>query len=583
MPRQISRIFINDLLSRTDIIDLISTRVKLKKQGKNYKACCPFHKEQNPSFTVNSEKQFYYCFGCGASGNAIDFLINYENLNFIESIEELATMHCLQLPSWDNCSPANKEYYSQRQKLFHLMNEISIFYQQELGKNTAMLAHKYLQKRGLSKAVIKKFAIGFAPPGWGNVLKRYGSSKSKLYRLNKVGMLITNDNGSTYDLFRERVMFPIRDKRGRVLAFGGRSLIEGQPKYIHSPDTEIFHKSDYLYGMYEVQQQHAKLTRILVVEGYIDVVSLSQFGIDYAVALLGTTTTAEHIQRIYRITDQVVYCYDGDPAGMEAAWRSLQKALPYLADGCQLRFMFIPKGEDPDTLVRKIGKQAFEQQIESAQPLSAFLFDKLMLQVDLTSQDGRAKLSTLALPLINKVPGQTLRIYLRQELGNKLGIFEDSQLEKILPKITTTKLNNFRKLRFKRTTMRIIIGLLVQNPRFAFLVPTVEVLNQAHKPGVQLLIELVHACKVQPGLTTGGLLENYRYNKFYKQLETLATWNHMIMDDMIEDTFLDALASLYDSVLQQRQNWLIARDRSHRLNSDERQELWSLNIALAKK
>ncbi|MBN5248917.1 DNA primase [Serratia marcescens] len=581
MAGRIPRVFINDLLARTDIVDLIDARVKLKKQGKNYHACCPFHHEKTPSFTVNGEKQFYHCFGCGAHGNAVDFLMNYDRLEFVETIEELATMHGLEVPYEAGTGPTQIERH-QRQSLYQLMEQLSAFYQQSLQQSSGAPARSYLQQRGLSDDVIRHFAIGFAPAGWDNALKRFGRGADSRRALNDAGMLVTNDQGRSYDRFRERVMFPIRDKRGRVIAFGGRVLGDGMPKYLNSPETEVFHKGRQLYGLYEAQQNHPNLQRLLVVEGYMDVVALAQFGIDYAVASLGTSTTAEHIQLLFRATDNVVCCYDGDRAGREAAWRALETALPYLNDGRQLRFMFLPDGEDPDTLVRKEGKEAFEQRMEQAQPLSTFLFESLLPQVDLSSPDGRAKLSTLALPLITQVPGETLRLYLRQELGNKLGLLDDSQLDKLMPK-QAENANPYQAPQLKRTTMRILIGLLVQNPQLATLIPSLEGLEQTKQAGLPLFVELVQTCLAQPGLTTGQLLELYRDNKFSQQLETLATWNHMIVEDMVEQTFLDTLASLYDSVLEQRLETLIAQARTRGLSAEEREEVRSLNQVLAKK
>jgi len=581
MAGRIPRVFINDLLARTDIVDLIDARVKLKKQGKNYHACCPFHHEKTPSFTVNGEKQFYHCFGCGAHGNAVDFLMNYDRLEFVETIEELATMHGLEVPYEAGTGPTQIERH-QRQSLYQLMEQLSAFYQQSLQQSSGAPARSYLQQRGLSDDVIRHFAIGFAPAGWDNALKRFGRDADSRRALNDAGMLVTNDQGRSYDRFRERVMFPIRDKRGRVIAFGGRVLGDGMPKYLNSPETEVFHKGRQLYGLYEAQQNHPNLQRLLVVEGYMDVVALAQFGIDYAVASLGTSTTAEHIQLLFRATDNVVCCYDGDRAGREAAWRALETALPYLNDGRQLRFMFLPDGEDPDTLVRKEGKEAFEQRMEQAQPLSTFLFESLLPQVDLSSPDGRAKLSTLALPLITQVPGETLRLYLRQELGNKLGLLDDSQLDKLMPK-QAENANPYQAPQLKRTTMRILIGLLVQNPQLATLIPSLEGLEQTKQAGLPLFVELVQTCLAQPGLTTGQLLELYRDNEFSQQLETLATWNHMIVEDMVEQTFLDTLASLYDSVLEQRLETLIAQARTRGLSAEEREEVRSLNQVLAKK
>ena len=530
MAGRIPRVFINDLLARTDIVDLIDARVKLKKQGKNFHACCPFHNEKTPSFTVNGEKQFYHCFGCGAHGNAIDFLMNYDKLEFVETVEELAAMHNLEVPFEAGSGPSQIERH-QRQTLYQLMDGLNTFYQQSLQQPVATSA---------------------------------------------------NDQGRSYDRFRERVMFPIRDKRGRVIGFGGRVLGNDTPKYLNSPETDIFHKGRQLYGLYEAQQDNAEPNRLLVVEGYMDVVALAQYGINYAVASLGTSTTADHIQLLFRATNNVICCYDGDRAGRDAAWRALETALPYMTDGRQLRFMFLPDGEDPDTLVRKEGKEAFEARMEQAMPLSAFLFNSLMPQVDLSTPDGRARLSTLALPLISQVPGETLRIYLRQELGNKLGILDDSQLERLMPKAAESGVSR-PVPQLKRTTMRILIGLLVQNPELATLVPQLENLDENKLPGLGLFRELVNTCLSQPGLTTGQLLEHYRGTNNAATLEKLSMWDDIADKNIAEQTFTDSLNHMFDSLLELRQEELIARERTHGLSNEERLELWTLNQELAKK
>ncbi|EPE1853144.1 DNA primase [Cronobacter dublinensis] len=581
MAGRIPRVFINDLLARTDIVDLIDARVKLKKQGKNYHACCPFHNEKTPSFTVNGEKQFYHCFGCGAHGNAIDFLMNYDKLEFVETVEELAAMHNLEVPFEAGSGPTQIERH-QRQTLYELLDGLNGFYRQALQAQNAEPARQYLAKRGLSESVIERFAIGYAPPGWDNALKRFGTNSENRQSLIDAGMLVTNDKGRSYDRFRERVMFPIRDKRGRVIGFGGRVLGDALPKYLNSPETDIFHKGRQLYGLYEVQQSDPNPPRLLVVEGYMDVVALSQYDINYAVASLGTATTAEHIQMLFRVTNNVICCYDGDRAGRSAAWRALETALPYMTDGRQLRFMFLPDGEDPDTLVRQEGKAAFEARMEQAQPLSTFLFNSLLPQVDLSTPDGRAQLSTLALPLISQVPGETLRIYLRQELGNKLGILDDSQLERLM----TRQADNSQTRpapTLKRTTMRILIGLLVQNPELAPLVPSLAALDKTKLPGLELFSELVNTCFSQPGLTTGQLLEHYRGTKEAATLEKLSTWDDIADKDIAEKTFTDALDHLFDSVLELRLTELIARSRTQGLSAAEREEVRIITEARAKK
>ncbi|EFD7763728.1 DNA primase [Escherichia coli] len=579
MAGRIPRVFINDLLARTDIVDLIDARVKLKKQGKNFHACCPFHNEKTPSFTVNGEKQFYHCFGCGAHGNAIDFLMNYDKLEFVETVEELAAMHNLEVPFEAGSGPSQIERH-QRQTLYQLMDGLNTFYQQSLQQPVATSARQYLEKRGLSHEVIARFAIGFAPPGWDNVLKRFGGNPENRQSLIDAGMLVTNDQGRSYDRFRERVMFPIRDKRGRVIGFGGRVLGNDTPKYLNSPETDIFHKGRQLYGLYEAQQDNAEPNRLLVVEGYMDVVALAQYGINYAVASLGTSTTADHIHMLFRATNNVICCYDGDRAGRDAAWRALETAMPYMADGRQLRFMFLPDGEDPDTLVRKEGKEAFEARMEQAQPLSMFLFNNLLPQVDLSSPDGSTKLAALALPLINQVPGDAHRIQLRQMLGLKLGIFDDTQLDRLVPKQAENSV--VRPVQqIKRTPMRILIGLLIQNPGLAPLVPPLQGLNQTKQPGLDLFAELVNICITEPGLTTAQLLENYRGTSEYPTLEKLSVWND-IKDENVEKTFTDTLNTIFDSMLRMRLEELIALDRTNRISTEERREFWEIRQALEK-
>uniref|UniRef100_A0A3B0LYQ9 DNA primase n=1 Tax=Arsenophonus endosymbiont of Trialeurodes vaporariorum TaxID=235567 RepID=A0A3B0LYQ9_9GAMM len=580
MAGRIPRTFINDLLARTDIVDLIDTKVPLKKQGKNHHACCPFHNEKTPSFTVNGDKQFYHCFGCGAHGNAIDFLMNYDKLDFVETIEELATMHGLEIP-YETGNSANQIERHQRQNLYQLMDEINQFYQHLLNKLDSQSAKQYLIQRGLSDEVIYRFSIGFAPSGWDNLLKHFAKHADSHKQLDAAGMLVTNNNCRTYDRFRERIMFPIRNRRGRVVAFGGRVLDDTFPKYLNSPETEIFHKGRQLYGLYEATQNNLALSKLLVVEGYMDVVALAQFGINYAVASLGTSTTAEHIQLLFRTTDTVICCYDGDKAGREAAWRTLETALPYLSDGRQLQFMFLPDGEDPDSLIRKEGKTNFEQRMDKSHSLSTFLFDTLVAQVDLSSHEGKAKFNRLAIPLIKKVPGDTLQLYLAQELGNFIGIPDTSRIFAMIEKGSAEK-TNYQTPKIKPTTMRILIALLVQNPNFVSLIPTLDGIKHSQLPGLSLFLELVELCQSHPGINTGQLLEYYRNNKFVKQLEKLATWNDIEIEEIAEKMFKDALEHLFITALDERFAFLMAKERTEGLTSEEREEVRLIIVARIK-
>jgi len=403
MAGRIPQTFIDDLLARVNIIDVLDGRVqKLKRAGKNYSGLCPFHKEKTPSFSANQEKQFYYCFGCGAGGNALGFLMDYENISFPEAVEELAKTAGMEVPRDD--SPQQREKDQQLKKLYELLEAASQYYEEQLRRNENRTdAVDYLKSRGLSGQAAKAFSIGFAPSGWDNLLKHLGEGdphKAKL--LEEAGMLIHNeDRDSRYDRFRNRIMFPIRDQRGRTIAFGGRVLGDDKPKYLNSPETPTFHKSRELYGLYEARKHNSKLDRLIIVEGYMDVVGLAQYGIHYAVATLGTATTAQHLERLFKIVPEIIFCFDGDNAGREAAMRALKTAMPVIEDGKEARFLFLPDGEDPDSLVRQEGEIAFSERLGKAQPLSEFFFKSYSESADLDSMDGRARFSTEVLPAIN--------------------------------------------------------------------------------------------------------------------------------------------------------------------------------------
>jgi len=375
-------------LTRVDITDVIDARVPLKKAGKNLQACCPFHNEKTPSFTVSSEKQFYHCFGCGAHGTAIGFLMEYDQMSFPEAIHELADSVGMTVPSSQSfvANPA-------KLNLYELLDKVSQFYIHQLHSHPKRDEfNNYLKQRGLSPAIIEHFGIGMAPEGWDHVLKKFGSSQKAIEQLNEAGLLSSNDKGNTYDRFRSRVMFPIRDRRGRVIGFGGRVLDDSSPKYLNSPETPVFHKGHELYGLYQARKANRKLERLIIVEGYMDVIALAEKGISNAVATLGTATTPEHLRQLQRSAPEVIFCFDGDRAGREAAWRAAENALPLLGGNHQLKFMFLPDGEDPDTLVNQKGADAFNKLVINAKNFSDFFFESLEKRVDIESMDGRARL-----------------------------------------------------------------------------------------------------------------------------------------------------------------------------------------------
>ncbi|MCA6720027.1 MULTISPECIES: DNA primase [Vibrio] len=586
MAGHIPRSFIDDLLARLDIVDIIDTRVKLKKKGKNYGACCPFHNEKTPSFSVSQEKQFYHCFGCGAHGNAIDFLMEFDRLEFVEAIEELASYLGLDVPR-EQRSGGNGSFQSgpqasssEKRNLYDLMGSIAQFYRNQLKQPASKVAIEYLKDRGLSGEIVQKFGIGYVADEWDLVRKNFGQNKENQDMLVTGGMLIENDKGNRYDRFRGRVMFPIRDRRGRVIGFGGRVLGDGTPKYLNSPETPIFHKGKELYGLYEVLQAYREPPQILVVEGYMDVVALAQYGIDYSVASLGTSTTGDHLQVLFRQTSTVVCCYDGDRAGREAAWRAMENALPYLTDGRQLKFMFLPDGEDPDSYIRQNGKQAFEQQVSNAMPLSEFMFSSLTQQVDMSTKEGMAKLSTLAVPLIDKVPGGTLRLYLRELLGRRLGLVDERQLQQLISKQGKEDKRPQPHKEIKRTPMREVIALLIQNPQYVSMVPDLTSVRDLPIPGLSLFVDVLDKCQAHPHINTGQLLEHWRNSQNETLLSRLASWDIPLDEDNQEEIFLDSLDKIIAQCVEKQIENLQAKARSVGLSAEEKRELLALMLDL---
>ncbi|MBF7144271.1 DNA primase [Pseudomonas sp. hsmgli-8] len=420
--------FIDDLLNRTDILDVVSARVQLKKAGKNFTACCPFHKEKTPSFSVSPDKQFYYCFGCGAGGNALGFVMDHDNLDFVQAVEDLAKAAGMEVPR-EESRRGSKPRQPTDSPLYPLLAAAADFYRQALRQSPARKsAVEYLKGRGLTGEIARDFGLGFAPPGWDNLLKHLGSDTLQQRAMIDSGLLIENaETGKRYDRFRDRVMFPIRDSRGRTIAFGGRVLGDDKPKYLNSPETPVFHKGQELYGLFEARKYNRNLDEVIVVEGYMDVIALAQQGLRNGVATLGTATSEEHIKRLFRIVPSILFCFDGDQAGRNAAWRALEAALPSLQDGRKARFLFLPEGEDPDTLIRAEGLDAFKARIaQHAQPLADYFFQQLSEEADPRSLEGKAHMATLAAPLIDQVPGANLKALMRARLSEITGLSSEA-------------------------------------------------------------------------------------------------------------------------------------------------------------
>jgi DNA primase len=578
--------FIDDLIARADIVEVIGTRIQLKKAGREYKGVCPFHDEKTPSFTVSPQKGFYHCFGCGAHGTALGFLMEHDHLDFPDAVESLARMMGIPVPREDAERPARRY-----DELFEVLEKAGKYYRAELKNHEPAVA--YLKTRGIDGETAKRFGIGYAPPGWSQLLDRFGTSGESIERLLATGLIIRKDNGSHYDRFRDRLMFPIRDSRGRTIGFGGRVLGQDTPKYLNSPETVLFHKGRELYGLYEARQAVRNIERLVVVEGYMDVVGLARHGIDFAAATLGTATTADHLNRLFRLTDDLLFCFDGDRAGRAAAWRALEVALPELRQGRQVRFVFLPDGQDPDTFVAENGAAPFEKALDDAVPLSGFLLDELSARVDMASVDGRARLAEMARPLISRIPQGIYRELLTTQVAEAVGL-SAAKLDAILTRdsakteaghriggIAGARGKMRRNSAAKPSVVRRAITLVLHHPEAAARLNT-ERLGDIERPGADLLRQLIETAQAEPNITMAGLLERWRNHDEGRHLGRLAAVDMPPAEEFDPAAELSAcLAQLAAASARDRVQFLIEKERLSSLSDDERSELRRLGRSSA--
>jgi DNA primase len=564
--------FIDELLARVDIVDVIERRVPLKKAGREWTACCPFHNERSPSFYVSPAKQFFHCFGCGVHGSAIKFLMDYDRLEFPDAVEELAQTVGMTVPREGGREAAPRE---DKTDLYALLDAAAGWYESELPRNAD--AQAYCRKRGLDAETIRRFRLGWAPAGYDGVIKSLGNTPRRMELLNEAGMVASNEKGHKYDRFRERLMFPILDRRGRVIAFGGRVLSSEQsPKYLNSPETPLFHKGRELFALWQVKQANQNLVRIVVVEGYMDVIALHQAGLPIAVATLGTATTPEHTEVLFRAAPDVVFCFDGDRAGRAAAWKALESALPRLRDGRQAYFLFLPDGEDPDSLVRKEGKDGFEKRIREAMPLSDYFFNELSHDVDMASLDGRARLAERARPLIAQLPDGAFRDLMAQELEKRSGARAMLQADPASHRAMQ------RPTAVQRSLVRSAISLLLAQPGVADQVEKPYRFLRLDKPGVGLLAELLDLARARPGINSAMLVEHFAERPEYPSLQKLMAAMSVGEPEAQRVEFFDALARMEDQAITQRRDALTAKSRDGKLDSAEKAELRELLAARAR-
>ncbi|MBY0576211.1 MAG: DNA primase [Gallionellaceae bacterium] len=463
----IPKSFIQDLLNRLDIVDVVERYVPLKKAGANFVACCPFHNEKSPSFTVSQSKQFYHCFGCGAHGTAIGFVMEHAGLGYVEVIEELARNIGLEVP---HERPVTGEAYQKAAPdLYEVMQTATRYYREQL--KWSQRAIDYLKRRGLSGEIAARFGIGYAPDGWQNLASAFPDYQSDT--LTETGLVITGDEGKRYDRFRDRIMFPIINVRGQVIGFGGRVLDKGEPKYLNSPETPLFEKGRELYGLFQAQKAIRGSQQVLVVEGYMDVVALAQHGVDYAVATLGTATTPYHVQKLLRLAEHVVFSFDGDKAGQKAAWRALENALPYLQDGKRISFLFLPVEHDPDSFIREFGKEVFEQRVREALPLSGYLLREVSAELDLRTQEGRNQLLQRAKPLLTAITAPATALLLRKEVAALAGVSQEEleSLYEISPVARAVRKPFQKAGRAPLSAHRLLLQCLIAQPELGARLP----------------------------------------------------------------------------------------------------------------
>ncbi|HHM05051.1 MAG TPA: DNA primase [Gammaproteobacteria bacterium] len=573
MAGRIPQGFIDDLISRVDIVEVIGARLPLRKVGREYQARCPFHDEKTPSFTVSPTKQFYHCFGCGAHGTAITFLMEYEHAGFVDAVDELARLVGLSLPR-----PEAGAETPNHQPLYDLLTEAEAWFRARLRDNPDAVA--YLKGRGLSGRTAADFSIGYAPPGWDGLLGHLGQTPAQREALIAAGLVVKKDSGACYDRFRHRIVFPIRDRRGRVIGFGGRVIGDDTPKYLNSPETALFHKGRELYGLYEAQRALGRLESVLVVEGYMDVVALAEHGIRHAVATLGTATTREHLERLFRLSSEVLFCFDGDRAGRAAAWRALEQVFPLMVEGRQARFLFFPEGDDPDSVVRREGAEGFRARIAKSVPLSTFFYETLAGQTDMNSMDGRARLVELARPLIARLPAGVFRHLMLDQLAERARV-ERRALRRALGSGAAFRPlpGHSGKNRPPLSPVGKAVALLLRRPDLAGAAGDPQRWCDLAVEDLNLLCALLELLQHKPHLSLGGILEQWRGKEQGERLAQLATWNEPLSDEEVETEFRAVVHWLDGRRHNERTKRLLSKAAGEGLSAEEKTELKHLLAA----
>jgi DNA primase len=576
MNEKIPKTFINELLLQTNIVDLIKSKINLKKKGKNYQSKCPFHEERTPSFIVNDEKKIYHCFGCNSHGNAIDFLMKYDGLTFIECIEELSILNNISIPYQKNNYKLYKEY-KKKKNLHSLMKKISNIYWKNLKNKKSKKISEYIKNRGIKEKTSNLFLLGYSNSTTTQkilkILKEYS-----LKDLINTGVINVNYSGKKYDRFNQRIIFPIRNQYGKINGFGGRIIYENKkfPKYINSPETKIFQKKKQIYGLYELKKKN-NLKYLIIVEGYFDVILLNQFKIKNVISILGTSCTEEHLKKMFNMTNTIIFCYDGDKAGKQASWKTLLKSLPHLYGKRSLKFILLPKNEDPDSIIKKEGKKKFKKRIKNSIYMSEYFFKKILKKYNINTVEGKKNFVYYATSLIKIIPNKTYKFFLYKSLGEKIGIFNEYQLKEIIQ-----EKKKYLKKTKKYSLMRILISLIIQNPKLHKLNLNIKKISKIKKKGIQTFLNIFKVCKKKKISNTGILLEEYREKKKYFILKYLSNWKNMISKKKIKETFLEIINNLYIKKIQKKIKKLLLKEKKKNLKKKDKIKIWSLKNKIIK-
>ena len=574
MAGRIPREFIDELLARTDVVSVVGGAVSLRRTGANYKGLCPFHDERTPSFIVSPDRQTYHCFGCGAHGNAIGFLIEHDGLPFLEAVEELAQRQGMSVPD-DGRHRAPTDHH---EPIYRTLEAADRFYRDALRSHPARRAAvDYLRRRGITGEVAARFGLGFAPPGWDNLLKQSGAEPNLLVQAG----LAAEREGRTYDRLRDRITFPIRDRRGRVVGFGGRVVGDGEPKYLNSPETAVFHKGREVYGLYEATQDRRRPEQLVVVEGYMDVIALAQHGVDGAVATLGTATTGEQAQVMLRAAPRLVLCFDGDQAGRQAAWRAMENLLPALRGDREVAVLLLPEGEDPDSLVRAEGADAFQGRLRDATPVADFFFQRLAEECDPATVDGRARLLEKAAQTLRRLPEGAFRQVMVEQLA-ALTRGDPDRVEALLtqrkpatgssrPPTPSPGTRRAGGGEIRRTPVRLALALLLRAPSLAEHAGEPDRFADRPVPGLALLQQLLELARREPQITTARVLERFRGSEHETALWKLADWD-LPEGVATQQTFLDALMRIEEEILNREQQRIVEEMEADGMESPRHQE-----------